>query len=182
VRKKALTWLGATGYAVENEVPMKPGYTFNVSTKDAPKCNIFVTHIANQVGAATPYYFRHKFGFQTPFVSAPIAKYDWYKNPEDNIDLDLPGWNYLHDAAYPATHPTVQDFSTGFAALRNWKGGPCPGMICSSPNTSAGSTHGHVGFMDYDGTWINAGAVKVNKSLHLLDELDHYKPNTFRSR
>ncbi len=85
-------------------------------------------------------------------------------------------------AVVSATHPTVKDFSSEFHALRSWRGGPCPGMVCSSPRTSGGTAYGHVGIMDYDGSWINAGAEKVNKFIHLLDMLPDYKPNTFRSR
>lgn len=182
VRDEARKWLGSTAYAVGREVPIDPGYLFNVSTAGDPKCNIFVTHMANQVGATTPFFYRKKWGITVPFVSAPIAKVDWHKNPEDNIDLDPSGWHYLDNSAYPPTNSTVEDFSHDYQGLSNWRGGPCPGMVCSSPRTSAGPRHGHVGIMDYDGSWINAGSKTVNKSLHLLDTLDHYKPNTFRSR
>jgi hypothetical protein len=182
VRNKAVDWLGATGYAARKNVEIEPGYLFNVSTNGSPKCNIFVTHIANQVGATTPYFYRKKFGFSTPFVSAPIAKDDWYPNPEINIDIDSPGWYYLHNTAFPPTNPTVQDFSSGHSSLRDWQGGPCPGMVCASPRTSAGPRYGHVGIMDYDGSWINAGAETVNKFIHLLDSAPDYKPNSFRSR
>ena len=44
-----------------------------------------------------------------------------------------------------------------------------PGMTVASPNIAAGVNFGHVGIVDYDGSWINAGAKAVNKSLHILD-------------
>jgi hypothetical protein len=182
VRNKAVEWLGATGYAAANNIPIEPGNIFNPGTTGSPKCNIFVTHIANQVGATTPYFNRIRWGIPTPQTSAPIAKWDWYSNPEVNIDIDYPGWHYLDNAGYPATNPTVQNFSSQFHSLRSWQGGPCPGMTCASPNTSSGPRYGHVGIMDYDGSWINAGSLNVNKSLHLLDADQAYKPNTFRSR
>ena len=55
-------------------------------------------------------------------------------------------------------------------------------MTDASPNTAAGANFGHMGIVDYDGSWINAGALTVNKSLHILDNISEYKPNTFRSR
>lgn len=184
VRNKAVEWLGDTGYAKVKDVAIEPGNIFNASfsTAGSPKCNIFVTHIANQVGATTPYFNRIRWGIPTPQTSAPIAKGDWYTNPEANIDVDPPGWNYVDTAVFPATNPTVANFSNQFHSLRNWNGGPCPGMTCASPKTKSGPAYGHVGVMDYDGSWINAGSLTVNKSLHLLDSDAHYKPNNFRAR
>ena len=154
VRTEAIKWLGSTKYAADKQVSVKAGNPFNPDTKNRPKCNIFVTHISNRMGATTPYYYR-----KLVIPTAPLAKPDWYPNPERNIDLDGPGWIYRAVDQEPA-----------------------PGMVVASPRTSAGNTFGHVGFLDYDGSWINAGAKHINKSLHLLDEKDDYKPNTFRSR
>ncbi len=183
VRNAAIPWLGATGYNEDADVPIEPGANFfNASTKGKPKCNLFITHLSNSIGATTPYFNRKRFGIPTPQSSAPIAKHDWYQNPEVNIDIDPDGWNFLADATLPATNPTVKDFTTDLGSLRSWQGGPCPGMAVASPRTKAGTAFGHVGIMDYDGSWINAGSKKVTKCLHLLDVVNDYKPNTFRSR
>ncbi len=166
VRNTALPWLGATAYARDKNVPIKPFELMSPSTDRSPKCNIFVTHIANQAGAETPYYWRKKFG-AIPLIAAPIAKYDWYQEPEANIDLDHPGWNYIGNASGNV--------------------GPSPGATCASPNVKGehdtiDSRYGHVGILDYDGSWINAGSERVTKCLHLLDTQPFYKPNTFRTR
>ena len=188
VRVRAVTWLGATGYSLRANVPILPGDPDNPVTRDASKCNIFVTHIANQEGATTPYFRRiGRTGAKPWQVSlnvpaAPMAKEDWNQEPEDNVDLDAPGWFFLFNAANPPVTSSVADFSDPLHPMHSWVGGPCPGMTCSSPRTSAGSKHGHVGIMDYDGSWINAGEKTVNKSIHLLDTLQDYKPNAFRSR
>ncbi len=188
VRERAVTWLGATGYSLGANVPILPGDPDNPVTRGASKCNIFVTHIANQEGATTPYFRRIGRTGSKPWQvslnvpAAPMAKEDWNQEPEDNVDLDAPGWFFLFNAANPPVTSSVGDFSDPLHPMHSWVGGPCPGMTCSSPRTSDGDKHGHVGIMDYDGSWINAGAKTVNKSLHLLDTLPDYKPNAFRSR
>ena len=51
----------------------------------------------------------------------------------------------------------------GWASLGtpNW---PEPGYVVSRPAYSAGQiTGGHTGILDYDGAWINAGSVTVNR-------------------
>ena len=91
--------------------------------------------------------------------AAPIAWDDWFSNPEKHLDLDADGWGF---------QGVIPD--------------PAPGMVVASPRASAGTRHGHVGFLDYDGSWINAGSKTVNKSVHLLNPLPHYRPNNYRSR
>ncbi len=154
IRDKAVSWLGSTQYAADQQVTIMPGAIWNPNTKRSPKCNIFVTHVANSVGAYTPYYFRRWF-----IPTAPIAKDDWYTEPELNINLDPAGWAF-HDSGAIAH----------------------PGNAVASPRTASGTRHGHVGILDYDGSWINAGSKTVNKSLHLLDESMNYKPNNTRVR
>lgn len=164
VRDAAVIWLGDTGYSGTQDINTKAGDPNNPSTKGSPKCNLFVTHISNSVGASTPFYTR--FGrvrgtiipsFSVP--AAPAAREDWYTNPELDVDLDGPGWKF-------------QGISPS----------PYPGMIVASPHTSAGTLHGHVGILDYDGSWINAGGKTVNKFVHLADTKPDYKPNNMRSR
>lgn len=166
VRNRAVEWLGSAKYRKAVNVPTQPGHQFNPDLgitpgrpDGSPKCNVFVTHIANQAGAATPYFYRIKYVF-LKIPSAPIARDDWHDDPEKHIDLDPYGWSFRDEAWYPS-----------------------PGMAISSPGAGGDAQgSGHVGIMDYDGSWINAGANTVNKSLHLLDESQDYKPNHFRAR
>jgi hypothetical protein len=153
LRKEAVRWLGSEAYAKAKQVPIKSGYIYNPNTKDAPKCNIFVTHLSNRVGATTPYFYR-RWGI---VPAAPIAKHDWHLDPEKNVDLDPAGWHYKGLIMEPA-----------------------PGMSVASYGASSGI--GHVGILDYDGSWISAGPKKVNKYIHLSDENSPYKPTHFRSR
>ena len=156
VRDGAVPWLGSTAYRKDaNWVATDPSSVLNPDTRKSPKCNIFVTHVANQVGAATPYFQRY--GGLVP--SAPIAKDDWYTEPEGNIDLDGPGWRF-----------------------QGCTDSPSPGMSIASPKAGGDANSGHVGILDYDGSWINAGKKTVNKSVHLLDDSQEYKPNTMRAR
>ncbi len=55
-------------------------------------------------------------------------------------------------------------------------------IMRGSERNSINSRFGHVGILDYDGAWINAGRYRVTKCLHLLDTEPFYKPNTFRNR
>jgi hypothetical protein len=54
--------------------------------------------------------------------------------------------------------------------------------VASSGNLMAPAPVGHVGILDYDGSWINAGALDINKFIHLTDPADSYKPAHFRRR
>jgi hypothetical protein len=162
LRDEAIRWLGRTEYAKAARVPVEPFNPFNPSTKDRDKCSIFLTHLANRVGAETPYFYRkskkHWLSNITNVIpAAPVARDDWHLEPELNIDLDEPGWMYR-----------------GFYLL------PAPGMSAASYGNPPNS--GHCGILDYDGTWISAGAKNVNKSIHLSDADPHYKPTTFRRR
>lgn len=89
--------------------------------------------------------------------SAPLARDDWHLNPELNIDLDLPGWRYMGEDPMPE-----------------------PGM--SAASYGGPPISGHCGILDYDGSWISAGKDNVNKSIHLSDVDQHYKPTHFRKR
>ena len=102
IRDAAVSWLGASGYSLDKNVPTQPGNIMNPSTKNRPKCNLFVTHISNSVGATTPYFARWGNVFGVSLIpgipSAPIAKFDWFQNPETNIDIDPAGWHFLADS------------------------------------------------------------------------------------
>lgn len=156
VRQRAINWIGSTKYAKANQVGVVPDlFALNPPMKDRNKCNIFVTHMANWSGATTPYFYRHII-----IPTAPIARGDWHTDPEKNIDLDGPGWRFQGKAKEPS--PGMSAASYGDR---------------SDPNAS-----GHVGLLDYDGSWISAGPLDINKSIHLADESEHYKPTHFRTR
>jgi hypothetical protein len=103
--------------------------------------------------ATTPYFYRR---FVIPV--APLARLDWHSEPEQNIDLDLPGWKYLGTGNEVSPGSTVASYGT----------------------LESGS--GHVGFLDYDGSWIAAGSKKINKFIHLSDSPTTYQPAHFRTR
>lgn len=155
VRDAAIRWLGSTAYSKDSPLITDPGSLYNPGMKGKSKCNLFVTHIANSVGATTPYYTRWSF-----VPTAPLAREDWFGEPEQNVDLDSPGW--VHQGV-PMN--------------------PAPGMSVASPRAGGDALgSGHVGILDYDGSWINAGKLTVNKSVHLMDSSADYKPNNMRSR
>ena len=155
VRDAAIRWLGSTVYSKDNPMVTDSSSLYNPDTKGRSKCNLFVTHISNSVGATTPYYVRWAF-----VPTAPLAREDWFREPEQNVDLDDPGW--LFQGVSPD---------------------PAPGMTVASPSAGGDALgSGHVGILDYDGSWINAGKFTVNKSVHLLDSSADYRPNTMRSR
>jgi hypothetical protein len=154
LREMAVNWIGRTEYALINNVTTQEGLTFwNANTKNKWKCNIFLTHLANRVGATTPYYYE----YWGRMPRAPVAADDWHLNPEKHIDLDGPGWHFLGVAQEPS-----------------------PGMSVASHSYPPGS--GHCGVLDYDGTWINASKDNVNKSVHLSDDGMLYKSPHFRTR
>jgi hypothetical protein len=162
LRNEAIRWLEKTDYSYESRVPINPGWPYNPSTFRKNKCNLFLTHLSNRVGANTPYFYRRskKHWITSLFSlipSAPLAREDWHLNPERNIDLDGPGWYYR-----------------GIAIM------PSPGMSTASHGNPPSS--GHCGILDYDGSWISAGRLDVNKSIHLSDQSQHYKPTHFRER
>jgi len=162
LRDEAIRWLGRTDYAWEAKVSVKPGSLFNPSTWKKNKCNIFLTHLANRMGAETPYFYRkskkHWYANIVSLIpSAPLARDDWHLDPELNIDLDLPGWLYSGENSTPS-----------------------PGMSAASYGKPPNS--GHCGILDYDGSWISAGQYNINKSIHLSDQSQHYKPTHFRRR
>jgi hypothetical protein len=157
VRNGAVRWLGSTAYSLVKNVETRPGWIYNADTTDANKCNIFVTHVANANTAPTPYWY-YKF-----LPRAPIARDDWYSEPELHIDLDGPGWNYIGTwiPILPVVGPLV------------------PGMVVASHGLG---TQGHCGIIDYDGAWINAGLKTVNKSIHATHPNEAYTDYHMRMR
>ena len=120
--------------------------------RNQPKCNLFVFDRCSNVGAVLPTFSTWTSTYP------PVAKDDWFNEPAKNVNMIGSGW---HQKSYSEM--------------------PQPGWIVSSGG-GGGVGHGHVGVLDYDGTWISAGTKNVNKSVHLSDESTDYKPPHFRSK
>lgn len=116
LRQMGVEWIGRTEYSNANHVTIDWGWTkWNVSTKGKPKCNIFLTHIANRVGATTPYYRDYQL-----IARAPAAWGDWHKNPEEHVDLDAPGWRYQGVTNEPS--PGMSAAGGGHCGLLDYDG------------------------------------------------------------
>jgi fibronectin type 3 domain-containing protein len=131
-----------------------PVYAGGPSTVDMPKCNIFVYHACTAGGVAVPLTTLSD-GTQWP----PTAKRWWSQN------VAIAGWNNLLQTNEPQ-----------------------PGYVVSRPGahvTIAGRDFiaaGHVGILDYDGAWINAGSKTVNKFPHLTPPRGEYQPARMREK
>jgi len=114
------------------------------------KCNAFVYHTAN-AGGATVF---HMSGLQDRY---PPTAYGWW-DVNEMIQL----WTRLPDSAMP---------QPGFIVAR-------PDSRTLPGGTNQAQRWGHVGILDYDGAWIQAGARNVNKAPHLTDS--RYQPAGMR--
>lgn len=156
IRNRAKAWLGSTQYSVDAQMitnPNPPTGLWNPSTLGASKCNIFVNHVSNYVGNFTPYWVRHLI-----FCAAPLARQDWFTDPSANVDLNTYGWPFCATGRFPS-----------------------PGMAISTDHGGTGTGSGHVGILDYDGSWINAGKKSVNKFIFLDDPSSGYIPVHLRA-
>lgn len=159
VRGNAVSWLGSTQYSTKAEMIMNPDpgpQAVNPSTQNSSKCNIFVTHIVNQSddGSCPADYWVRPALWNNKWA-APLATEDWFTDPSEHSFL----------VNWP---PTAIDAF------------PAPGMV-EATNRQAGvnAGSGHVGIVDYDGTWINAGGETVNKYISQGDV--KYSPVNLRS-
>jgi hypothetical protein len=124
-----------------------------------PKCNLFVAHKATDGGAIVPWI---KGNFIRPYP--PIAN-QW----EGHDSQPIPNWTLLPEQTFP---------QPGFIVARI-------GQV--NPNTGSRRS-GHVGILDYDGAWIAAGTLDVNRRADLQDEISLrsgdletiYQPAKFR--
>lgn len=155
LRNAAVGWLGSTAYAKKKQVKHDPNSITNANTFNLPKCNIFVSHVAIASGFPVPYFYT-----KIIVPNCPRARQDWFDNPEENVNLDLAGWKFQGTETFPH-----------------------PGMVVASngAGSNAGGTSGHVGIVDYDGSWINSGPLTVNKYIHISDVDTTFKPNAMRS-
>jgi len=156
IRDRARAFLGSTQYrkaALIVTNPYPPGDMWNPNTINYPKCNIFVTHVSNCVGNWTPYWRRNMV-----FCAAPLAREDWFTDPSEHVDLNAHGWPYCGEERFPS-----------------------PGMAVSTDHGGGVKDSGHVGILDYDGSWISAGKLTVNKFIFLDDPGSGYLPNHLRA-
>jgi hypothetical protein len=150
IRDTAVSWLGSKKYRVDVQVKVDPLALFNPALMGKDKCTLFLLHVANTSDAPVPYYIRYG---TVPY--APLARQDWYSNPEEYVDLDAAGWKHGGSERIPTPGAVVAGYGTGRHS-------------------------GHVGILDYDGTWIGAGPNTVNKHINMQNLGPQYKPFAIR--
>ena len=146
LREKALADLGSDKYKTNGvfQAPWFPGRKYK---KSINKCNVFVYHKCLEAGLEVPLV-------RGTLLWDPPLAIDWWndnslgkKDKAGNIitTIDIPGWSRLSDDASPQ-----------------------PGLVVARPVLGVHSEDyaTHVGIFDYDGSWISAGALKVNKYCH----------------
>lgn len=157
VLEDARSYLGSTAYAKKNQIDTVPNHPNNPSNTDSPKCNIFVYHqIYKQIETRVPFYYRWSRSNFSWVVAAPAARQDWWDSPPENVPLLEFVWNQRWVTAMPE-----------------------PGDIVSSGGGGPGSS-GHMGILDYDGSWINAGTNHVNRFPNLNDRFGDFQPSHIR--
>lgn len=153
IRKQARLNLNSTAYALAASLNLFIGGPTYSSTQN--KCNAFVYHKASDAGAPVPLIN----GFPLEY---PPTAYDWW----DGF-TEIDGWTRLN----------------GYHWMEDYRP-PEPGFVVAGPDESAHpyfARYGHVGILDYDGGWIQAGSVTVNKNPHLIShQLAPYQPAGFR--
>ncbi len=160
VRDEALSSLGSTTWArAANISGATIGYGTDATfTWFGPvwKCNIFVFMKANDAGATVP----------------TRVWRDYHVGIPPYTDRDIP--------------PTAEEWNESSSSTTSWtwlsnSSMPEPGYVVSRQRFSGlPAEYTHVGILDYDGTWINAGSANVNKSIHLQDA--EYQPANFRKQ
>jgi hypothetical protein len=142
VRNQARALLGSSAYSEAGSLP--PIYSGGPTFAGDDKCNVFVYQMCNAAGDAPVGLIRSHKG-----VSLPPLTIDWFDGPGAWLlpwvatPLPIPGWASLGQPHWPE-----------------------PGYVVSRPayNPVTGQiTGGHAGILDYDGAWINAGSVTVNR-------------------
>ncbi len=163
VRNECRSSLGGTTYAVKHRSAsgvVTPGASVvywpggPVAKADQNKCNVFVYHKQTAAGAVVPLINTGR-SSSTPIY--PPGAYDWW----DGFTA-IPNWHL--EAPTEAPQP-------GFVVAR-----PDAAVLVGQPDF--GKRWGHVGVLDYDGAWIQAGPLNVNKTPHLTDS--YYQPAALR--
>jgi hypothetical protein len=158
MRNQSLSSLGSTAYAKSAAITVGYGVDPTLTFKRRWKCNIFVFKMANAAGATVPTRIWPDkvpaFGippwtiFNRP---VPPGANEWY-----TLSYGIPAWTWSGPASLP---------QPGYAAIHQ--------HIDAAVGGAA-----HMGVLDYDGTWINAGEFTVNKSIHVSDS--SYQPTNYR--
>jgi len=125
-------------------------YPGSPSTKDRNKCNIFVYHRGNASGAPVPLDWSYFSARRFGQVNMPPKANHW----ADSSRI-ISGWTFISNSGFPQ-----------------------PGFVVIYGRIEPIS--GHMGILNYDGTWINAGEFSVNQSIHLSTN-PNYQPATFRN-
>tara|TARA_R110002096_G_scaffold29509_5_gene88944 strand:+ start:8252 stop:10669 length:2418 start_codon:yes stop_codon:yes gene_type:complete len=174
IRNAAVSKLGSTEYAKSSA--FKPGYGVDPTLDfiGSYKCNLFVFERANSVDATIPTKTWNDFDFSTSDVGTttgaplgwpdvdftprevPPGAVDWWSS----IYL-IEGWQWLSNN----TTPQPGDIVTWTEGIGTISIGIVGGQ-------------GHMGILDYDGSWIGAGSIDVNKSVHLSIDMN-YQPSHF---
>lgn len=155
LRDKAWANLGSTEWAKVEQIEVGFGVDSRIKFAGSWKCNIFVFMKSNEVGKWVPTKTWNDVVFGVPPVvrrQVPPGANDWY-----DLNYAIPGWAWKAPTSFP---------EPGWAAMHQH----------TSLDVAGG---GHIGLLDYDGTWINAGEKNVNKSIHISDK--DYQPSNYRS-
>ena len=143
LRNAAQKNLGSTRWAEAVELVLSGVNDF---PNPSDKCNAFVYEQGYNAGTPVPLN-------ETWRSAWPPIAFDWWNDNTGRLDNSgrtmistlIQGWQRL---------PGVTN--------------PQPGFVVSRPDLLGGPPkyHSHVGILDYDGSWISAGPLKVNKYYH----------------
>ena len=167
LRDKVVSNLGSTYYAEATTCVI---YGEKVVGKDLPKCNIFVYHKCNDVEAYVPLIVKSHW-WVTTGPDLPPNAIDWWNDNTHRVDSfaneiitpDIPGWVSPTEMPQP-----------GWVVSRARIFDHLPDYVAKNPPLY----EAHVGVMDYDGSWVSAGSLNVNKYCHLKTPL--YQPPNFK--
>ena len=154
IRNQAMVLLGSAAYAKSGSLLVGFGVDPTLDFGGSWKCNIFVFQVSNfmSLPVGTKTWRDYRFGVP-PYTDrqVPPGANDWY-----NSAFSIPSWIWVASSALP---------QPGYVAIHQHTSDPVSGGA-------------HMGVIDYDGTWINAGATRVNKSIHVSDA--SYQPTNYR--
>ena len=148
LRDEAVSFLGITDYALTKSIRVYRGGPN--ARPGADKCNIFVYHRCVAAGFPVPLAHSYERRFGLGIVHVPPLANQW-GNEWAGSSFPIAGWIFLSNSAMP---------QPGFIVIRTGNSGS-----------------GHMGILNYDGSWINAGPTNVNQAIHLSTG---YQPAVFR--
>jgi hypothetical protein len=139
LRATAKAFLGQTIFSQAGDYPFFPDCP---SMAGKSKCNMFIFLMGNAAGCPVPRDWDGSGWFGAPVMMPPLAKH-WFDSSRT-----IQNWTWLSETTFPQPGYVVSHV------------GKAPGDIWSN------SVH-HSGVLDYDGAWINAGDLDVNKWPHI---------------